>query len=199
MVRVACVVLVALLLPARAHATCDGCCDLKVTLVGWSTDGTRHAVIRTWETGEKELVLSEPGRERRWSSVPSAAAEDALCVGNGKRVRDVARLDVRRWKLARVEPSWRTEFDKTIQIAAVGLRKGKDAELGEWECPAWELKRETEVVAVFPRKCADALPIGGSEVLGGYLMPGGKLALVKLAIHHAGLSDEQRFVKVPLP
>jgi len=58
------------------------------------------------------------------------------------------------------------------------------------------------VPAILGMKTGYPLYVVGSSTFGtagGYLMPGGKLALVKLAIHHAGLSDEQRFVKVPLP
>ena len=56
-----------------------------------------------------------------------------------------------------------------------------------------------DVVARLPRDCADALPLGRLEIRGGYLRPGGAVALVKVRIHRERMVTEERFLRVELP
>jgi hypothetical protein len=184
-------VVILLLLAGRAEATCDGCCDLDRQLVGWSADGI--AVIERWDrTPQRSLVVEQRGqRTRRWSSYRDD--EQAMCVPDQPRVRDVRRLDS---GLPHVGAAWRTAFAARVKVAPVGMRRGKHRDFGTWECEAWELRDGARVVARFPRQCEGGIPLGSVRILGGYLQ--GDAALVKVEIRRVGYRTEEAFIPVSL-
>ncbi|MCE9576058.1 MAG: hypothetical protein K8W52_23100 [Deltaproteobacteria bacterium] len=135
-----------LAIPARARASCDGCCDARRTLVGWSDDARTFATIEAVDGEERLVVERDDGRGgtttlAAWSSYRDAdpAAPDDIrpvCVDPAPRIaRDrgpgtLARLDVatapelRAFQLRPVARAWRDAFD--LAITPAGSRRFVD-------------------------------------------------------------------------
>lgn len=147
------------------------------TLVGWSTDGTRFAVIVTSSESpdgatlevrdaKKQLVRFKDGDK----GVPEATEDRA----------GVARLDVEKWEplrahgLRRVDAAARTRFKDTLEATALGKRTSDP-----YDCKGggWSVKRKGSATPFHEVKGK-----GGAcfKVLGGYLHASGRHALIKL-------------------
>jgi len=205
--------------PGTASATCDGCCDLRARLAGWSADGTRWAVTYEHDAAEEELVIHDAGGgAQRWSAFddrdPDGGAEP-MCVAAtprlpGRAAFDADRIDVSRWRplrrfhLVATQAAWRTAFDDAVTVATVGHRTFRADPFGlgltpDHICLAYELRAaDGRVLATLPRDCAEAEPIGRLHVVGGYLHPDGKTALVKVFISRVRLVTETRFLRIDM-
>jgi hypothetical protein len=191
-----------------AHATCDGCCDIRATLAGWSEDGETIAVIETIDGEEQVLAVGS----RRWSAF---AGDEPACVDPARRLpgraaRDARRIDVetwrplRRYRLEAVDRFWSLDFLATYQAVAVGVRRLAapfDLGVDGLVCDAWEIRDlDGGVVATLPRRCdiADRGSIDHVDVLGGFVHPSADVLLIKVRIHRMRLETEERFLRVEL-
>lgn len=211
-------VLAALAVASPAHATCDGCCDRRSTLIGWSEDALTYAYIESVE-GEERLVVERHDDRRgpvvlaEWSSY--ADGDGPVCVDPTPRIpRDrgpgtLARLDVatspllRAYRLRPVARAWRDGFD--LAITPGGEARFRDAQRLPFPfagapdgvaCSTWQLAGGR---AMLPRRCdPDLTDTPDIAIRGGYRHPTRSFYLLKLRLSHVGLATSDRFVIVDL-
>lgn len=173
----------------EAWATCGGCCDLSVELLGWSNDGRTIAVKERLDE-EPQVVIRRDGVEKaRWGG-----GKDAICVeakpampANGFAKFDIVPL----------ESAWRDTFATRFKIVA----SNKAYVVQAARCTSWEVVDKTtgKAIATWARECdPNATDCIRGSIRGGYVHPSGKWLLVKTHTTACGFTSSGAYQLVRL-
>lgn len=209
--------------PSSARATCDGCCDVRFTLIGWSDSGATYAYIADYgeleleaddgkitKTREQALVVIDLGVQVEFlvdgDQVGNCiAGSDGTPVGIKRTAKRTAleRVDVRthpRLKDYGLRP-FAAGTASTLRSAvrvAQGPKRQAWFDNGLDTCSTWDLYRGSVLLARLPRECSATRDLGHSEIRGGFVHPAGEFALVKLRESRMGYRTTDRFRLISL-
>lgn len=147
------------------------------TLVGWSEDGDTYAVVSAASSMEPAQLVVRQGTANK--QVASWKDGDKGVPEESDKGPGVQRIDVQKWeplkkyKLKLVDATARAKFKTDYELATIGKQ------LDRYHCKngGWTLKRKSDAKVITEIKAKGDHCFA---VLGGYVHPSGKRALVKL-------------------
>lgn len=199
------IVVALLALPTSSFAT--GAYGYSETLVGWSDDGERYAIVRgIGPAGPSQLEVREkPDKPNAEDKVLATFKAGENGVPEDSETAGADRVDVEKfkplakYKLKRIDSKSRDRFKADFELAAIGTR------IDRYNCKngGWTFKRKGGK----PIREVKAVEANCFQPLGGYVHANGKRALVKLTEtsfssseeHGSSSNTETKFVLVELP